>query len=269
MKPVLYVVIPVFNEAENTRRLVSNLKRLREHVNHEFDTRVIVVDDGSSDNTAELLMTQAGDLDVQVLTHSGNQGPGAAVGRAFEHLAKEIHQDDWIATMEGDNTSQVETLFQMMTRRKEGYDVVLASPYAYGGGFAGTPWWRLVLSHLANQFTMSVLGLYGFRVLSSFFRLHSARPLLMLQEIFGPRIVEMRGFEWALEMLYKMAILKLRISEVETLVDWQKRAGTSKMRTVKTIIGHLRVLLRHRKWQSAISFHRSALACAFRTRPSV
>ena len=249
MKPVLYVVVPVLNEAKNVHRLVSDLLRLRDDISLDFETRVLIVDDGSSDGTSDLFVTDAHNLEVEVLVHDRNRGPGAAVATAFEHLAKTLHQDDWVATMEGDNTSQRETLLHMLVRRREGYDVVLACPYAYGGAFIGTPWWRLALSHLANQLMMSVLRLYGFRVLSSFFRLHSAHAVLDLQRVFGPRIVEMPGFEWAIEMLYKMAVLNMRISEVETIVNWRKRAGVSKMRTVKTILGYASLLLTHSRWK--------------------
>ena len=253
MKPVLYVMASLFNEAENVPPLVSDLVRLQELVGNEFATRIVMVDDGSSDGTAGVLRKEMPGLELEILKHDRNQGPGAAFGTAFEHLAKKINQEDWIATMEGDNTSRIDTLLQMLTRRKEGYDVVLASPYAYGGGFVGTPWWRKATSHLANELTMSVLRLYGLRVLSSFFRLHSGRTLLTLQDRFGPRIVEMPGFEWALEMLYKMALLNVRMSEVETLVDWRKRAGASKMRMLRTIRGYARVLLTHARWKAVAS----------------
>jgi glycosyltransferase involved in cell wall biosynthesis len=257
MKSILYVVIAVCNEADNVPRLVSDLTRLRDGVRHEFDTRLVIVDDGSRDGTADLLKRESQNLNLEILHHDGNQGPGAAFGTAFEYLAQNLNPDDWVATMEGDNTSRIETLLQMSTRRREGYDVVFASPYSYGGGFAGAPWRRRVLSHLANQLTMIVLRISGFHVLSSFFRLHSAPTLLKLQKTFGPRIVETRGFEWALEMLYKMVLLSVRISEVETLVDWQKRAGVSKMKTAKTSIGYIKIFLAHSRWKSLVSDNRS------------
>jgi glycosyltransferase involved in cell wall biosynthesis len=253
MTPVLFAVIPVFNEEGNIPRLVGDLRRLRDATRPEFRTRLVVVNDGSSDATGQLLRREADDLELEVLEHGANRGPGAAFATAFEYLAERLRSEDWVATMEGDNTSRIETLLQMLTRRKEGYDVVLASPYAYGGGFVGTSWWRQTLSHAGNQLMMSALRLYGLRVLSSFFRLHSASTLRRLQEAFGPRIVESTGFEWAVEMLYKMVLFRVKLSEVETLVDWGKRVGASKMRTLRTMRGYVRVLARHRHWRRRVA----------------
>jgi dolichol-phosphate mannosyltransferase len=252
MTPQLFVIIPVFNEEGNISRLAGDLRRLRDAVGPEFRTRLVVVNDGSSDASGQLLRRTAVDVELEVLEHEANRGPGAAVATAFEYLAKHLRDDDWVATMEGDSTSRIETLVQMLTRRKEGYDVVLASPYAYGGGFVGTPWWRQAMSHIANQFMMSALRLYGLRVLSSFFRLHSAPTVRRLQEAFGPRIVESTGFEWALEMLYKMGLLRVKMSEVETVVDWETRVGASKMRTLRTMRGYMRVLARHGTWRRRV-----------------
>lgn len=253
--PVLHVVVPVFNEAENVARLAAGLRGLRDAVRAEFRLRVLVVDDGSADGTAALLRDASGDLDLHVLQHEQNRGPGAAFATAFAHLAGVLADADWVATIEGDNTSRVETLLHMLVRRKEGYHAVLASVYAYGGGFVGTSWWRKALSHAANEMTLVVLRLYGLRTLSSFFRLHAAPALRRLQAAFGPEIVESRGFEWAIEMLYKMTLLKLKLSEVETEVDWKMRAGVSKLRTIRTIRGYFRVFLRHGVWRTRAERH--------------
>ena len=248
MKPILYIIIPVLNEASNCKNLMLDVQEIDKNVQNEYVTNIIVVDDGSIDETSEKLKEYSNGLYLKILVHKQNQGPGAAFGTAFKYLEQLLQPDDWVATMEGDNTSHIQTLLQMLTRRKEGYDVVLASVYSYGGRFDGVRWWRLALSHVANELVEVALRLYGLRTLSSFFRLHSGNSILMLQNIFGPRIVENSGFGWALEMLYKMVLLNFKISEVETSVDWLKRNGISKMRTFRTIREYLNIIITHRKW---------------------
>ncbi len=254
-QPVLHVVVAAYNEANNVPRLLADLHGLRAAVREEFTARVVLVDDGSSDDTARLARSLANGLPFEVLQHLENRGPGRAFATAFAHLAGSVCDDDWVVTMEGDNTSRVETLLHMLARRKEGYDVVLASAYSYGGGFIGTAWWRLALSHAANELTLAVLRLYGLRTLSSFFRIHAGQALRRIQAVFGPQIVESDGFEWAVEMLYKMALLRMRLSEVETQVDWRRRVGASKMRTLRTIRGYFRVFLRHGRWRRQAERH--------------
>src|SRR6185295_8533568 len=94
----------------------------------------VVVDDGSVDGTCERLNAAVAGLDLTVLRHEVNRGPGAAFASGFAYLAERIGPDDWVVTMEGDNTSRLELVRQMLTRSREGYEVILASPYMYGGG---------------------------------------------------------------------------------------------------------------------------------------
>jgi hypothetical protein len=143
--------------------------------------------------------------------------------------------------MEGDNTSAVETLLHMLTRRREGYDAVLASPYAYGGGFAQVRRHRLALSHVANGLVRVVFGIRGLHTFSSFFRVYSAPLLRRLQAKYGPRVLVTPGFECMVELLAKMIRVEARISEVEQVVDWSRRQGPPKMRIGRTTMGYLRL----------------------------
>jgi len=248
-KPVLYTVVPVFNEEPNVERLLASLAGLRDNVAGEMRCSPLIVNDGSTDATSRMLENQRGELAMTVLTHEHNMGPGAAFGTAFEHLGNLMTEDDWVVTMEGDNTSRIETLLQMLTRRKEGYDVVLASPYAYGGRIESVSASRLFLSHGANALARFALGLWGFHTLSSFFRLYSARILRQLQTRHGARIVEFDGFECMVELLLKLALAEARISEVELHLDWENRKGRSKLRLLPAILGYLKLLLIGKKWR--------------------
>ncbi len=97
-----------------------------------------MVDDGSTDNTGQSAQRLASDIDFILLSHSVNKGPGKAFATAFQYLAPKLSEKDWVVTMEGDNTSRLEILHQMITRTKEGYEVILASPYMYSGAIIQT-----------------------------------------------------------------------------------------------------------------------------------
>jgi dolichol-phosphate mannosyltransferase len=240
--PFLYIVVPVFNEAENVRSFLGSLKELRERVSHEFGCRVVIVDDGSTDATRECIEQHRNDLQMTLLSHALNRGPGSAFNTAFRYLRERLQEDDWVVTMEGDNTSQTDTLLHMLKRKNEGYDVVLGSAYAYGGGILGVETSRIFLSHCANALAKLLLGLRGFHTLSSFFRVYSAHILKRLQLRFGPGIIEFGGFECMVELLLKLVMAQAKISEVEMQLDWNKRKGHSKMRIFKAALGYIRLL---------------------------
>jgi dolichol-phosphate mannosyltransferase len=149
--------------------------------------------------------------------------------------------------MEGDNTSNIDTINHMLTRRREGYDVVLASPYLYSGKITQVDFFRVILSQVANTMVKLVLGIKGILTFSSFFRLYNGRTILKLQQEYGQRIIYCTGFEAMVELLAKLVRMEARISEVESSVDWSKRAGKSKMKIIKTVFGYFYLFLNWRK----------------------
>lgn len=78
------VVIPVFNERETVEQL---LERVREV---PLRLEVIVVDDGSTDGTRDLLPTLEGSLIDRLVMHERNQGKGAALRTGFQHAIGDV-----------------------------------------------------------------------------------------------------------------------------------------------------------------------------------
>jgi dolichol-phosphate mannosyltransferase len=247
MIPVLHVIIPIYNESENIPKLSEDAFRLYRTIERDFDARFLFIDDGSTDDTRSRIESFFKPLPCAVIRHKANFGPGRAFASAFAYLEKQVRDIDWIVTMEGDNTSRMEVLLQMLKRREEGYDAVLASPYQYGGGFSRVSGIRIVISHIANGMVKMILGLRGFHTFSSFFRLISGRAFKRLQTVYGKTIIESSGFECMVEWLMKMVDLHFRISEVEMRLDWSARKGKSKMKIWKTITGYLRLFLSRQK----------------------
>ena len=76
---VLSVVIPVYNEESTIEQVIERVRAVPFHV------EVIVVDDGSSDGTSEVLSRLESSEGLKVLRHSRNQGKGAALRLGFEN----------------------------------------------------------------------------------------------------------------------------------------------------------------------------------------
>jgi dolichol-phosphate mannosyltransferase len=247
----LYILIPVLNEAGNILRLVKDLSIVSAELQSKFDVHVLLIDDGSRDNTSALAKeaAQSAGLQLTVLHHETNQGPGRAFATGFCHLASLLAESDLVLTMEGDNTSRLELVKQMLLRLTEGFDVIFASPYMYGGKIVNTSMYRIFLSSVANLFIKELLGIHGILTVSSFFRLYRAPTLKKLQASYGPGIVERSGFECMVEMTMKMIILQITISEVPMVLDTHARVGKSRMKILKTIRGYIGLWLLKRKWR--------------------
>ena len=76
------VALPVFNEESHVIEVLTEVRKYAE--------AILVVDDGSSDRTPELLKEVSG---IEVLTHPENRGYGAALKSAFDYAV--AHQDEY------------------------------------------------------------------------------------------------------------------------------------------------------------------------------
>lgn len=81
--------IPVFNEAAHIRKVLREVRR--------YSTNVLIVNDGSTDDTPNILATEP---DLRVVTHPKNRGYGAALITAFAYTIE--HEFDGLVTMDCD-----------------------------------------------------------------------------------------------------------------------------------------------------------------------
>jgi dolichol-phosphate mannosyltransferase len=242
------MVIPLFNESANIPGLIKSLDELTKSYINKFVIQVVFVDDGSNDDTLTRIHNQSTKITKTVISHGKNLGPGCAFATGFQFINSSIKDGDWVCTLEGDNTSNIELLQQMLQRTREGFDVIFASPYIYGGGFTNTDSIRKFFSFIANTYVREILGIPGIFTVSSFFRLFNAKVIQSLQKIYGSKIITSPGFESMIELTLKLVFIQATISEVPMVLDSNKRIGKSKMPKIKTILGYLLVGLHRRKW---------------------
>jgi dolichol-phosphate mannosyltransferase len=243
---MIFVVIPVYNEEPNVDGLLEGVRERLEPLGVRY--RIVVVDDGSTDRTAEKCRAASRPgSEVRVVAHAANRGPGAAFLTGFLDVLGEADPLDVVVTMEGDRTSDAGILTRLLHRVwEEGDDIVLASCYMYGGRIKGTDLHRVGLSHIANGLIKKTLGLSGLATLSSFYRAYQVSALRAIRARYGDQFIKSRGFECMVEILYRAAQLKLRISEVPMVLDGSKRAGKSKMKIVKTSLAYFRLIAQAR-----------------------
>jgi glycosyltransferase involved in cell wall biosynthesis len=84
VRPLLSIIVPVFNEARTLEEVVRRLQSLR------MDKEILIVDDGSLDSTSELVSLCSELPDVRTLAHKRNLGKGAAVRTALTKVRGHI-----------------------------------------------------------------------------------------------------------------------------------------------------------------------------------
>ncbi len=114
----LSVVIPIFNEAGNIERLHKELTAALQGIGRDYE--VIAINDGSKDNSAELLnAVQARDHRWHIIHFRRNFGQTAAMSAGFDAARGEI-----VVTMDADLQNDPQDIARILAKFDEGYDIV-------------------------------------------------------------------------------------------------------------------------------------------------
>ncbi|MCX5772940.1 MAG: glycosyltransferase family 2 protein, partial [Candidatus Hydrogenedentes bacterium] len=131
MRPLISIVSPVYNERETIERLLAEIQQFfRGQLRDAFDFEVLFVDDGSTDGSTKILTRLSREHDnVRVVVLSRNFGHQAAVSAGYHYAS-----GDAIVTMDSDLQHPVALVGEMLSRWREGYDVVYAVRDCSHGG---------------------------------------------------------------------------------------------------------------------------------------
>lgn len=220
-----YIVIPAYNEATVIHNVIAEIRS----AGYE---NIIVVDDGSSDNTYAKAQSFSG---VTVLKHRINRGKGAATKTGIE--AAKMLGADIIVTMDGDgqhNPGDIKRLIDPILRAQA--DVVLGTRLRDPRGM---PWYKILANHIGNAMTWYFYGLWvsdsqsGFRAYS-----RHASELINTQT---------DRYEYDSEVIREICFYKLQYTEVPIEVRYteysmgkvQKQGFWNGLKTLYKIIWNI------------------------------
>jgi dolichol-phosphate mannosyltransferase len=225
----LSIVIPCYNEAENVPGLIRDLPPVVEKLASSGrwqDVEVILVDDGSKDNTASLLEQEFGTLkNFRIVRHGVNKGLGAALRTGFM-----VAEGDVIVSTDSDATYPFNEIEPMLARLIPGVDVVTASPYHPQGGVDNVPGYRIFISKGASAM-YRVLVNPRIHTYTAMFRAYRRETLKMARH-------ENDGFLGVTEILVRAMLNGAKVVEHPCRLR-VRQYGQSKAKIVRITKSHL------------------------------
>lgn len=227
------VVIPAYNEEV---RLPATLATTADYFHEHFpgDFEILIVDDGSSDGTAEIAQRYAQDhpeIACKLLSYGKNRGKGYAVRYGLLRGAGE-----WRLFCDADLATPVEefqVVYDALSEKKA--DIGIGSrPLAQSQLLVHQPWYREMLGRLFNKAVQS-LAVSGINDTQCGFKIFSARAA---EGVFSRCKID--GFAFDIEALYVARRLGYEIAEVP--IRWSHKEG-SKVSMVRDGLRMLRDLV--------------------------
>jgi len=213
LKPTYSIVIPAYNESS---RLGATLDKVLAYVHQQgWDAEVIVVNDGSNDNTAEIVRTLAEkDPALRLIENPGNRGKGYSVRNGMLHAEGRM-----VLFSDADLSSPIEEAPKLLQALEAGADIAIGSRWLRAETQTQRqPLHRQLFGRIFNLLLRMMLGLHfadtqcGFKAFK--------RPAV--EAIFPLQKIERWGFDP--EILFLAKKFGYKIKEIPVL--WGHSGGT-------------------------------------------
>ena len=219
------MVLPALNEEEAIGKVIDEIP-VEELESKGYQTEIIVVDNGSTDKTAEIAAAHGA-----IVIDEPNRGKGRAIRTGFGAVSGEF-----VFMLDSDFTYPAGYITQMVDLLEGGYDVVLGSR----------------LNGAVEHGAMKRLNLIGNHLLAFLANLlYGTRVSDLCTGLWGFKINVLRslnldaiGFELEANMLIEVAKHKYRVGEVP--IQYRRRATASKLGSVRAGYGIGKTLVRKR-----------------------
>jgi len=211
--PTYSIVLPAYNESARIR---TTLEKISAHAAERgWNAEIIVVNDGSSDDTAAVVQAlKAQRPSVRLLENPGNRGKGFSVRNGMLHASGEI-----LLFSDADLSSPIEEADKLFAALANGADVAIGSRWLdVKLQTKRQPFYRQIFGRIYNLALRLILGL-SFKDTQCGFKAFNRRAAELL---FPMQQIERWGFDP--ELLYLARRFHLRIDEIP--VKWAHREGT-------------------------------------------
>ncbi len=224
---LISIIIPCFNESEGIEFLKIKLIPVLEKLRSFRSVELILVDDGSTDDTFIKLQYYF-DQQAKVVRHESNQGIMAAIRTGLIHSTGKI-----ICTLDSDCTYDPLKLVELLAFLCDDVDIVTGSPYHPEGSVKNVPAWRLFLSKGLSRIYAVILPqrLYTY---TSVFRAYRREVLETLPNIYP-------GFLGLVEVLVEAIWRGDKVVEYPAQLN-RREFGQSKLRVIRVMLSHLKYI---------------------------
>jgi dolichol-phosphate mannosyltransferase len=207
---------------------------------------VVLVDDGSSDITADVLGECRRKYALTVVQHQRNRGLAETIRDGLLEALRRAEDADVIVTMDADGTHIPSVILEMMTLIEGGCDVVVASRFRPGATVCGVPFYRQVLSVGASWLCRVLFPTRGVRDFTCGYRAVRASVLQQALRKYGEQLFDAQGFSCTMDLLLKLRRMKIVFGETPINLRYDLKEGKSKMHVSSTILRTLALMLRRR-----------------------
>jgi glycosyltransferase involved in cell wall biosynthesis len=219
-QPLISLILPAYNEAGVITKSLGSLTDYMHTIEKKFQWEILIVNDGSTDETGELADAFAASRkNIVVIHHKTNRNLGGALRTGFANS-----KGQYTVVLDIDLSYAPELIEKMLDKLMEtDAEMVIASPYMKGGRNTNVPFFRLLLSKTINILMRKASGI-NIHTFTSMARAYKSEFLNSLS-------LKSNTYSINPEIIQKASILRARIIEIPAHLDWSFQKSEGKKRT--------------------------------------
>ncbi len=235
------IVLPAYNEEESLPPLLHKINDAYNY--YKWDASVLVVNDGSKDNTLAVAQNFKADIRIDVLDIQPNSGLANAINSGLRKAIEGLKDTDIVVTLDADDSQNPFLIQRLAQQIAEGSDLVIASRYQPGARIKGLKRSRTFFSWAAGLLFRIMVGFEGIRDYTCGFRAYRVDMLRKTINAYGDKFITQKGFGCMVEVLLKVAGQSATLNELPMILRYDLKQGESKMNVQKTMRQTLKLLL--------------------------
>jgi dolichol-phosphate mannosyltransferase len=240
----VFLALPAYNESAVISGLIESAAKVFSSAAMPF--HIVVVDDGSSDDTFAIVKDLSKRYPLTVERHAVNMNLGPTIRDALRTASDKAADDDVIVTMDADGTQPLELIPRMIGLIEKGCDVVIASRYQKGAQVIGVPPVRQLTSIGASVLFRILFPIRNVRDYTCGFRAYRASVIKKAFTQLGDRFVDQTGFQCMVDILIKLGRFRCSFAEVPMVLRYDLKKGQSKMKVMRTVLKTLGLLAKRK-----------------------
>lgn len=227
------IIIPMYNEEKGAATCVQEIVKVIRQL--KIRSRLVVVNDGSTDRTLEILHTKKRQFSTRLVVVNSrvNRGYGAALQLGIKACKRE--KLEYVIFMDSDLTNSPKDIPRFVELIPTGVDCVKASRYIENGGMVGVPPFRMLISTLGNLVASKVFNL-GIADCTNGFRMTRRRLVDDIQ-------FKEKKFSIIMEELYELKKKQARFAQLPVVLTARKNTASNFRYSLATFFNYGKYVL--------------------------
>jgi len=231
MNQSLTIAVPFFNEEQVIEKLYNELDTVIKNLSKNRDIHLLLVDDGSTDQTGVLLKKYFPLSEkCKIITHHTNKNLDGFIRSCLEYCVTDL-----IVFLDSDCTFKPSLITDMLDLLDDTISIVNGSPYHPEGSVDGVNKARLSLSYTSNYLYKKIVkkDIYTFTSIFKLYRVQSIKNIT----------IETKGFVSVTELFIKALRNGATHKEFPCTLTIREE-GVSKIKIFQSIINHLAFMIK-------------------------